>query len=398
MKLTIKKYIHLTPLTYFVGFFSYQAIIVPILSWNILLGIGFHHALETGILSLVFLVCVFFGWNISRKLFQKSFNQVMCLLSMRNAGRSFSQAHLRRLSILFFAFFVFSFIVLMYLSGAGTLWLTDSRVAYQDYRNGVGVFYAITTSLLSLSYVFSLYMYDNKNLFFVKTLPLTLFFSACAFFLGSKSLIMGFFVIMLVYYSYHVRPFRLWQVVVLFFAFLLSVSFLQFIQGTAQTTQDTILYANYFSTTTDFLRRFSEGEFSFQFGNVWISNVWGYVPRILYPNKPYEYGQLLINKVIFPGAAEIGHSPGLLPWAAQYLDFGRLGVVIYGVVTGCFLGWTHGFYANRNAGIVDFWILLKLGGFPAFFPFFPIPIFLLTILPFLSLTLSATKPRFYKLT
>jgi hypothetical protein len=72
---------------------------------------------------------------------------------------------------------------------------------------------------------------------------------------------------------------------------------------------------------------FSPGEFV-------LSSLWAYAPRFLFPDKPYEYGQVLINSVLFPGAAAQGATPGLLYWSPYYLESGVLGVFIFGFLRG----------------------------------------------------------------
>jgi hypothetical protein len=43
---------------------------------------------------------------------------------------------------------------------------------------------------------------------------------------------------------------------------------------------------------------------------------------------------LEIHKELFPGAAEIGNTPGYLDWLIYYLDFGIVGVFIFSILIG----------------------------------------------------------------
>jgi len=74
--------------------------------------------------------------------------------------------------------------------------------------------------------------------------------------------------------------------------------------------------------------------FVFRYGVASLSDLWFYVPRVLYPAKPFEYGLSLIYQILFPGMTELGHTPGILPWSLAYLDFGVLGVFVCGVFSG----------------------------------------------------------------
>lgn len=210
-----------------------------------------------------------------------------------------------------------------------------------------------------------------------------------AYFLGSKGMILGIMTIALVYCNYNIMVIPVQILSLCAAAMLLGIFIIQNIQGNASSFIDTIAYADYFHNTSEFLRRFDE--FELQYGRVLLSNFWAYVPRVIYPDKPFEYGQLLINQVLFPGAAERTATPGLLTWAATYFDFGIVGVCLAGFFKGLCLGWAHNFYLENKPGIINFIILLHLGGFHAVISFLPSPAFFLLFLPCFSLVILLIK-------
>jgi hypothetical protein len=121
------------------------------------------------------------------------------------------------------------------------------------------------------------------------------------------------------------------------------------IQGTSGDVLGTVLYfRDYFAFSTEFLGRF--GEFQHTYGATMLSEAWSVVPRGLVPSKPYVYGVVRILDVLSPGFAEAGHTAGILPWTAAYLDFGVLGVCILGFLTGLIrrVAFEH-FLANRSS-------------------------------------------------
>jgi hypothetical protein len=99
-------------------------------------------------------------------------------------------------------------------------------------------------------------------------------------------------------------------------------------------------------------------------GTVVLSNGWSVVPRFIYPDKPFEYGVVLLNSVLYPGAAGTGVTPGLLEWLAYYVDFGIFGVLVSGLLKGviaryCFMNSRKGTIAP-----VHYLCLISLALFP----------------------------------
>lgn len=397
-----KKNYSLSPLSYFTVFYLLQVGFIPLVFINVVQSIFANFRIDTTYylytfqISILFFLSVIVGWYLVLhfRLGQMNVNKILRFLSIGRSGLKFGKSYLRFLSFAFLLCFLISFAILAQVSGAGTLWLTDSRTAYQFYRKGVGIFYAITTSFLTLSFLFSIFNCSHKKnagmrSAILKIIPKVLFFMIIAYFLGSKGTILGIMTIALVYCNYNIVVIPLWFLSACAVGMLLMIFMIQFIQGTASSFTDTIAYADYFHNTSEFLRRFNE--FELQYGKVFLSNFWAYVPRIIYPDKPFEYGQLLINQVLFPGAAERTATPGLLGWAAMYLDLGIVGVCLAGLSKGLCLGWAHNFYLENKPGVINFIILLHLGGFHIVISFLPSAAFFLLFLPCFSLVILLIK-------
>ena len=70
-------------------------------------------------------------------------------------------------------------------------------------------------------------------------------------------------------------------------------------------------------------------------GSIYVSRLWKTLPRMIYPEKPEVYGYNLIHQEVFPRELEIGYTPGIVsPITVPYFEFGFLGVIIYGLITG----------------------------------------------------------------
>lgn len=242
-----------------------------------------------------------------------------------------------------------SFIALAYLGGGGLLWLTDTREAYQNHRAGAGPFFALTQWLLTFALLYQIWTRKPRSL---KLILILFLFCFAMYFLGSKNNILTLLVIGIAYYNFYVKRISPATLLALIVLMVLTVLGLLIIQGSYSSLLEGLLYfQDYFNTTAQFISRFDE--FGFRYGQGWLSSLWFYVPRGLYSDKPYEYGFTLIHEVLFPGAAELGHTPGLLSWSLAYLDYGVVGVLVYGLVFGIwqkmayeyFLGHKRKFFA-----------------------------------------------------
>jgi hypothetical protein len=91
-------------------------------------------------------------------------------------------------------------------------------------------------------------------------------------------------------------------------------------------------FADYVSVTALVMEQIDRQGMTY--GAATVSSFWYFVPRAMFPDKPFEYGSVLLHGTLFPGFAEQGHTPGVLPWMTGYMDFGIFGVVLSGVFLG----------------------------------------------------------------
>jgi len=247
-----------------------------------------------------------------------------------------------------------AFMIVAVFGGGHALWLTDSRLAYQSYRGGVGAFYAIVQWCLVLTQLYVLWSLRPRLGRLLVITACLLFF---AYFLGSKSHLFVVILISALYANFFIKRIPVWMVIAAAPAGLLVHIALQLIQGTAADIVGTIAYFDYFTVTAQFIGRF--GEFGYHLGSAWLSSLWGFVPRAVAPEKPYEYGILLIHQVLFPGAAAEGHTPGILAWALPYLDFGVAGVFVSGVITGIWQRSSYEYFLRHRGNVVAFALMVQ---------------------------------------
>jgi hypothetical protein len=155
-----------------------------------------------------------------------------------------------------------------------------------------------------------------------------------AYLTGSKIVILCIFVTTLTYYEFLVRHIPTVKVALAgaaavagFFALLVFQS--------SMTLVNLFSYFEHFDVTTRFLARFNE--FGYYWGAGWLSELWFYVPRALYPDKPLEYGGTAgARTASIPARTSKGYAPGFLVWSLSYLDFGWVGVMVAGLLRGIF--------------------------------------------------------------
>jgi len=277
--------------------------------------------------------------------------------------------------VLLMAEFVALYVVLGVTSGAGVLWLTHSREAYQRYRAGVGVWWSLAQATLMLFFLAALFRWGKTRL---KVWLLVLLCSGTAFFLGSKSFILAYPVVGAFYIHFLIRRLRALTFILGGALLLAGVVGLQLVQRTAANVSDAIHYFDYFNYSARFLENFHRH--AFRWGQITLSDLWFYVPRALYPEKPFVYGQNLLLRYIYPGfdatVRRTGFTPGMLPWSVGYADFGVPGVV----GTGFLAAWVSKAVFERfllRRDLLSLALLVQVGfvNFIELFPGAPFPLF-----------------------
>lgn len=314
------------------------------------------------------------------------FGQLLALVGLTrdSRGRRFS---LVKLALIMLAA-VACFVALAVVGGGGLLWLTSSRQAYQFHRAGAGPFFAATQWAITFGMVYTLWATRPGT---VRTALVVTLFCAATYLLGSKAFIVTLVIVGVAYRHFMVRPVPAVVYLVGGPLLLAAVVGLQIAQGTALSLVDTALYfREYFATSAEFINRFQE--FGHLYGGGALSSLWFFVPRGLYPDKPYEYGVLLIHRVVFPGAAEMGHTPGILPWALAYLDFGVFGVFLHGVVSGLWLRMSYEYFLGHRESLMAFVLMIHLS-ITGVFWFAPLPVLVvLTVAQVFFLRLAPWAP------
>ena len=358
------------PVTFFAGYYGVLTIAIP--AW--MLSVGLLGITRRAFVAAIWLSAAYFASIAVAYLAPVSpFRAPLEFVVSRS--RPFTVLDVRDTSNPAIAYLVFQFLVayalLMVFSHVGTLWLTDPREAYSFHRTAVGVWWSLAEASLMLLFLAAVFRWARG---LRSALLLACLFMAVAYRLGSKAYTVVYLLMALLFVQFCRRKLSSWTFLLVGVLVLALVAGLLVLQGSVKNTQGILHFFDYFANSALFLSKFPN--FRFRYGEITLSTLWYYVPRALYPAKPFSYGPNLLTAWMGISAAKGGFTPGLLPWMVGYADFGLLGVI----AAGLFEGWIskaafESFLASRN--IESLAVLWQLGFFNiiVMFPNAPFPVF-----------------------
>ena len=237
----------------------------------------------------------------------------------------YSLGDLRHFGRFFFMLYVIAFLWLAMSTGGIGSWLEDIRGSYMEKRDGNGVFYAAAVSFLSISYFFEGVSSSRSLVFALRSLV----YFVAIYILGSKGFVLQFFIFCLIIIHRQGQ----WSVgrgllismpaafVLLLINFVSQRDTLDF-AGIAE-------YFNYYPNAAMYYADYFRGALPLFEGKVFLTSFWEYVPRSLFPDKPYVYGILHVVEIYYPGGAESGNTPAFYGGVPQFADFGFPGVLLF---------------------------------------------------------------------
>lgn len=198
-------------------------------------------------------------------------------------------------------------------------WLSDPRFGYQFHRAGNGHLYAGSIYFLMLSLVFFFF----ARLSLVCFLLIAVSHIVVSYFYGAKMIILSFFVMVSIMLWYYRLRF---YIPVMFVVGVAAFSFMLLNYGAAELGA-VLRYFDYHVNSAMFYEYQHNTGLMFE-GDIWLTDFWSYVPRFLFEDKPYVYGDILIREIFWPGAAEATHTPGMAGPVGYHGDFGFVGVLL----------------------------------------------------------------------
>jgi hypothetical protein len=211
-------------------------------------------------------------------------------------------------------------ILLLYVFLTNGQALLDPRYAYQNMRTGIGFIWS--GFIVFGSMWMAIRMINGSNL-----LTTIIVYGFFAYVSGSKGLIIGLILPLLSY----PRLKRSQKVII--FTTLIPISFLLalYLFNQFSASEDFITrvtrYFNQFHHSYMFYADYLDNSIDLFFGKIYASSFWGYIPRILYEDKPYSYGSTYLVEYYWQGMAETGHTPSFGMYTTEFADFGFFGAV-----------------------------------------------------------------------
>lgn len=237
----------------------------------------------------------------------------------------YSLSDLRILGRLFFILFIAAFLLLAMRTGGVGSWLADIRGSYMEKRDGNGVFYAAAVSFLSISYFFEGVSSSRSLVFALRSLV----YFVAVYILGSKGFVLSFFIfcLIIIHRQGRVNVGRTLLIAMPAAFLLLLINFGS--QRDSLDFSDIAQYFNYYPNAAMYYADYFRGAVPLFEGKVFLTSLWEYVPRSLFPDKPYVYGILHVVEIYYPGGAESGNTPAFYGGVPQFADFGFLGVLLF---------------------------------------------------------------------
>ncbi len=216
----------------------------------------------------------------------------------------------------FLGLYVISFLLLSQSFGVLN-WIANPRSGYQLHRAGAGQWFALAITFLSTSMILAtVYVRSAHSILLLS--PIYLLF---VYLLGSKGFIVAFalyLVIILALRRYtYLKPVAI--VIGGAAASFVVTTFVSSLGGFG--LQEISQYSDYFVNAALYYKSYLNGGIPLFHGEIFLSNLWGLVPRSLYPDKPYVYGMIKVIEYFYPGSAEQTSTPAFST-VDYFADFG----------------------------------------------------------------------------
>jgi O-antigen polymerase len=297
-------------------------------------------------------------------------NLVFALVYVRRSTKtlalpvSFSYRNFTPLAFLFLAL---SFLVYLPILLEFPEYLLDPRQIYIHTRSGYGGSFFLSTALAYLSIIFILF---SRQSWRVKGLVIA-GATAVLSLHGSKGAILAVLLFCGLYEVY-VRHRRVRFLPALLIALATGIVVIGLFVATMGLTGSALEALETITQYSDYSRNgmlVIDGHFPLQYGRLTLeSNVLAVIPRALMPNKPKNFGPLLLAEEFFPQQFDEDTGAPAFVVGVEYADFGVFAIV-YLALFAAFRGWLARIFVNRlrqtkHPG--DFVIMTFLAGVPLF--------------------------------
>ena len=235
-----------------------------------------------------------------------------------------SAERLVRVEFFFLGLAVLTYVLMAELGSSVYEWFSNPRHAYQYYRVGVGSIYTFSLSCISVAFATGLPISKSKPSLLLRVI----FYFVFVCFFGSKLFLVNMLVYLLVFVWFFYRRF-FWHILLpssftvvclLFYNLYLSYGSIDYRKVAG--------YFDYYYNSSRYFKAYFEGRLMLYYGYLSLTDLWRFVPRILYPGKPFVYGVLHLNEFFYPGMAAKTHTPGFGGPIMAFADYSVFGVIV----------------------------------------------------------------------
>lgn len=300
-------------------YFPFEVMKILSVNWFIdggILNKYFQFAILMNNIQLVTSILLVYVFNVSK--YSNEFIEIIPKIG------KFTRLDLMRLSILFFSMFLVAFFILGYSSGGVIEWIYNPRDSYMSKRDGNGIYYALAINFLSVSYLFFGLSLRSVPKFLVGSL---VYLIVCSI-LGSKGFVLAF--LLFSYFIVWLRSdFSTSKIPLIFISIIFVIIAILFFSNRSDIDfLEIVTYFDAYSNAANYYEDYFNGKIELFGGEVFLTSLFEYVPRFIYPDKPYVYGILKIVEIYFPGGAELGSTPAFNGGVFYFADFGLIGLLL----------------------------------------------------------------------
>jgi len=261
---------------------------------------------------------------------------------------------------IFFSIIFFSFIYKSFLPSEAisyTEWSLQSRVdKLSSNSSGLKeiIFQNTPTVLLICALIHILFA--NKYNFFLRLFSLILIslYLYTQFLSGARANLMIAMLLLSVYINYRVYKFNLMQVILGGASVYILINLISILRLTSNPIEMIYILSDQLSSSgLAFLSLQRSGELltslnaitiiegvesgatTFQSGSLFLNQVLAFIPKFIWPARP-EFASVLFVKHFYPGIYDMGGGFGFSVVAEGFWEFGLIGCVFYGFLTGFF--------------------------------------------------------------
>ena len=207
-----------------------------------------------------------------------------------------------------------------YVYSSDFIGIKNPRLAYQNHRAGYGHLWAGYIFFLSL---WVLVRINNKSNFTVTIIV----YLIGAYQSGSKGLLISSVLPFIAFGYYENKFFKLTFYIILMAIIYLVLNLFNAFDDFSLIFKRVESYFDMFNNSSRIFKDYLDNEFEFQKGSIYLSSFWQYVPRFIYPDKPYVWGTSSLVEIYYPGIAIRG-TPSFGLYMSEFADFGYYGIIL----------------------------------------------------------------------